>query len=217
MPGSNMISITCSQDFQVRPTWSWRWTRENPLVASFQYLQACARVVSLGFESFFMRIKSSWCLKNLGFLCQQNGFCGEKLVGLHTAFIKLLWKHVNWQSTCWDLPIYTMISENQNHSPSEVMCTGISDTVYWDHVWKILETSHINQHLVFSRMTSEETQRSICTWFAWIQPWRLPLLALQGLPFVLGLLADTSPIHAGIALAPHGSHESMNILEEWRL
>ena len=37
----------------------------------------------------------------------------------------------------------------------------------------------------------------------------LPLLALQGLPFVPGLLAATSPIHAGIALAPHASDEHL--------
>ena len=95
---------------------------KNPPVPSFQYFQACtsSRKNNLALknkntqESFFMRIKSSWDLKNLGFLCQQNCFGGEKLVGLHTAFIKLLWKHINWQSTCWDLLIYTMISENQN-------------------------------------------------------------------------------------------------------
>ena len=37
----------------------------------------------------------------------------------------------------------------------------------------------------------------------------LPLLALQGLPFVPGLLAATSPIHAGIAPAPHASDEHL--------
>ena len=138
MLGTNMRSTACSQDFQVRPIWSWRWTRDNPLVPGFQYFQACtsSRKNNLALknkntqESFFMRIKNSWDLKNLGFLCQQNGFGGEKLVGLHTAFIKLLWKHINWQSTCWDLLIYTMISEHQNTPPIEVLCTGYSMYIY---------------------------------------------------------------------------------------
>ena len=174
-----MRSTACSQDFQVGPIWSWRWTRDNPLVPSFQYFQACTSSRNLALknkntqESFFMRIKSSWDLKNLGFLCQQNGFGGEKLVGLHTAFIKLLWKHINWQSTCWDLPIYTMISEHQNTPPIEVLCTGYSMYIYIykDHVLEILETSHTNQPSMCSRKTSKEklTKPQICTWFAWIQ------------------------------------------------
>ena len=221
MLGTNMRSTACSQDFQVRPIWSWRWTRDNPPVPSFQCFQACT---SSRKNNLALRLWKTRTPK-------KASSCASK--ALET-----------WR--IWDFSVSRMASAERSwlvctrHSSSSCENTstdsrlaGISWSTQWSQRTRILHQSKFcardtvciyiyiqrscfgdfgnlpYQPAFLCAVEKLQKKNLVLDLYMICLASTLPLLALQGLPFVPGLLAATSPIHAGIALAPHASDEHL--------